>query len=257
LSYPPPLVESVAVLVTLEGPERVAAFADALANGDLHRSSPAGALQVSLDVPQTRLRPYRDTLLAAPSVEELVLALRASAETAARMATAQPLIEVAWTYPGNARPGLRTTGGVAREIIDDSRMSLLVVGYTVTVDPNLTGLAAQTVGAIARAAERGVVVTAVLHRDANRQALLRSWRIGAPAPSIFTWPAADDEKAAIHAKLLISDRRDGLITSANLTYHGFEGNIEMGLHVTGHAAAEIHDRIHELIAAHELVPWHD
>ncbi len=173
------------------------------------------------------------------------------------MAGAQPLIEVAWTYPGNARPGLRTTGGVAREIIDDSKVSLLVVGYTVTVDPSLTGLAAQTVGAIARAAERGVVVTAVLHREANRQALLQAWRRGAPGPSVFTWPVADDDKAAIHAKLLVSDRKDGLITSANLTYHGFEGNIEMGLRVTGDAAAEIHDRIHELIAVHELVPWRE
>ena len=242
--------------MTLEGPERVTAFADAVARGTLQRSSTAAALQACLGVPQTRLRPYRDALLAAADAAQLVLALRASAETATRLVAAQPLIEVAWTYPGNARPGLRTTGGVAREIIDRSKLSLLVVGYTVTVDPNMTGLAAQTVGAIAHAAERGVVVTAVLHRDANRQALLDSWRIGTPAPSFFTWPAADDDKASIHAKLLIADRKDGLITSANLTYHGFEGNIEMGLRVTGHAAAEIHDRIHELIAARELVPWH-
>ena len=247
----------MAVLVALEGPERVAIFADALSRGRIHCSSPSGALQVTLDVPQARLRPYRDVLLAASDVAELVLLLRVSAATAVRIAASQPLIEVAWTYPGDARPGLRTTGGVAREIIDGSRASLLVVGYTVTVDPGLTGLAAQTIGAIARAAERGVVVTAVLHRDANRQALLRSWRIGAPSPSIFTWPIADDDKAAIHAKLLVSDRKDGLITSANLTYHGFERNIEMGLRVTGPAAAEIHDRIHELIAVHELVPWRD
>lgn len=247
----------MAVLVSLEGPERAAIFADALASGEIHCSSLSGALQASLDVPQARLRPYRDVLLAASDVEELVLALRASAATAVRIAASQPLIEVAWTYPGDARPGLRTTGGVAREIIDGSRSSLLVVGYSVTVDPSLTGLAAQTVGAIARAAERGVGVTAVLHRDANRKALLQSWRIGAPSPSIFTWPIADDDKASIHAKVLISDRNDGLITSANLTYHGFERNIEMGLRVTGQAAAEIHDRIHELIAAHELVPWRD
>jgi cardiolipin synthase A/B len=243
--------------VTLEGPEKVAAFADALASGDLHHSSPSATLQVSLGVPQTRLRPYRDALLAASDVAELILALRASAETAARIAAAQPLIEVAWTYPGNARPGLRTTGGVAREIIDASRLSLLVVGYSVTVDPAVTGLAAQTVDAMARAAERGVVVTAVLHRQANRQALLQAWRAAVPPPSIFTWPMGDDDKAAVHAKLLVSDRRDGLVTSANLTYHGFERNLEMGLRVTGHPAGEIHDRIHELIAAHELVPWRD
>lgn len=241
----------------LEGDERVATFAEALEHGELDLSSPAGALQRCLGVPQSRLRPYRDALLVASEVRELVLALRASAETAARITAGQPLIEVAWTYPGNARPGFRTTGGVAREIIDASRLSLLVVGYRVTVDPALTGLAAQTVDAIARAAERGVVVTAVLHREANRQALLRAWRASVPRPSIFTWPVSVDEKAAVHAKLLISDRRDVLMTSANLTYHGFERNLEMGLRVTGRTAAEIHDRIHDLIAAGELVPWRD
>lgn len=244
-------------LASLESEESVTAFADALERGELDLSSPSGALQARLDVPQSRMRPYRDALIAASDVRQLVLALRVSAGTAARIAAGQPLIEVVWTYPGSARPGLRTTGGVAREIIDTSRQSLLVVGYNVTVDPALTGLAAQSIDAIARAAERGVVVTAVLHRNVNLQALLQAWHAGAPPPSIFTWPLADDEKASVHAKLLISDRSDALITSANLTYHGFERNLEMGLRVTGRAATEIHDRFHELIASGELKPWHD
>jgi cardiolipin synthase A/B len=235
----------------------VLAFASALERGELHLSSAAASLQLHLGVAQTRLRAYRDVLLAAPDPGELVIALRASAETGARIAAAQPLVEVAWTYPGKARPGLRTTGGVAREIIESSRGSLLVVGYSVTVDSALTGLAARTIIAISRAAERGVMVTVVLHREVNRNALLRAWGAGVPLPSIFTWPVADDEKAAVHAKLLIADRRDALITSANLTYHGYERNLEMGIRITGRAAADIHNRIHELIAAGELISWRD
>jgi phosphatidylserine/phosphatidylglycerophosphate/cardiolipin synthase-like enzyme len=232
-------------------------FAHALESGDLVLSSPTIALQTRLGVPHARLRPYRNALLATTDVRELVLALRTSVAVAARIRSAQPLIEVAWTYPGNSRPGLRTTGGVAREIIETSRHSLLVVGYAVTVDPALTGLAATTVDAIARAGERGVVVTAVLHRETNRRALLQAWRNRAPRPSIFTWLAPHDDKAAVHAKLLISDRNDALVTSANLTYHGFEGNLEMGIRVTGRAAAEMHDRIHDLISAGEFVSWRE
>lgn len=63
--------------------------------------------------------------------------------------------------------------------------------------------------------------------------------------------------AALHAKLLVADREDALITSANLTYHGFERNLEMGIRVTGRAAAEIHDQIHQLISTKELVAWRD
>jgi phosphatidylserine/phosphatidylglycerophosphate/cardiolipin synthase-like enzyme len=244
------------MLVKVEGAERVRAFADALESGTIGLSSPTGLLQARLGLPQVRLRPYRDALTAAPGVEALILALRAAAEAVGAIAATQPIIEVAWTYPGNTRPGVRTTGGVAREVVTESKRSLLLVGYSVTVDPALTGLAAQTIDAIARAAERGVIVTAVLHRDVNRHALLQAWRPGIRPPSIFQWPDSDrDDKAAVHAKLLIADRNDGLITSANLTYHGLEGNLEMGLRVKGQPAAEIHDRIHDLIRSGDLIPW--
>ena len=233
------------------------AFADALERGDINLSNPVSSLQACLGVPQVRLGLYRDSLVAAHAVRELVLALRSAAESVARTVASTPQVEVAWTYPGSSRPGLRTTGGVALEIVDASTRSLLIVGYSVTVDEAMSGLAAQTVDAIARAAERDVVVTVVLHRKANYRALLSFWRPGVPNPSAFTWPASDDEMAKVHAKLLISDRNDALVTSANLTYHGFERNIEIGLRVTGRPAAEVHDRIHELIAAGDLEPWRD
>ena len=238
-----------------EGDQRVEAFADALERGDLDSTSSAGAVQSGLGIPQGRLRPYRDALAATSNVRELIVALRAASAVASVMAADEQLIQLAWTFPGHSSPGHRTTGGVAREIIDGSRVSLLVVGFAVTVDSQLSGLAAQTVDALGRAAARGVVVTAVLHRAVNRHALLGAWRVGVQLPSIFTWLPSDDSKAAMHAKLLVSDRSDALVTSANLTYHGFERNLEMGIRVTGRPAAEIHDRIHGLISTGDLVPW--
>jgi phosphatidylserine/phosphatidylglycerophosphate/cardiolipin synthase-like enzyme len=219
-------------------------------------STPNAALQAHLGVQHSRIRSYRDVLATAPNIDQLILALRTAALTANTVSSAQTAVEVAWTYPGIARPGLRTTGGVAREIVSQCKRTLLLVGYSVTVDPALTGLAAQTIEATARAAERGVLVTAVLHKDVNRQALLQAWRPGVRRPSIFRWVDAErDEMAAIHAKLLVGDRFDALVTSANLTYHGLQGNLEMGLHVKGRPAAEIHDRFQDLINDGDLVPW--
>jgi phosphatidylserine/phosphatidylglycerophosphate/cardiolipin synthase-like enzyme len=243
------------MLALLEGPDKLDVFAAALESGELHLESTASALQAKLGLPQARLRAYRDALIAAPNVDSLIVALRTSAQTANRLAVNEPQVEVAWTYPGTSRPGIRTTGGVAKEIIDASRTTLLVVGYSVTTDSKRAGLAAQTLKAIASAAMRHVSVTAVLHREANRNAFLSEWHAGASPPSIFTWPFAEDEKASIHAKLLVADRNVALVTSANLTLHGFEKNIEMGVRVTSRPAAEIHDRIFELIATRDLVPW--
>ena len=37
--------------------------------------------------------------------------------------------------------------------------------------------------------------------------------------------------SALHAKVISVDRKETLITSANLSYHGQEGNIELGTHI--------------------------
>jgi cardiolipin synthase A/B len=251
-----PFIGNVSALVQLEGARRVILFADALEAGKVALSTPNAALQAHLGVQHSRIRSYRDVLTTAPSIDQLILALRIAAHTAEVVGSAQTVVEVAWTYPGIARPGLRTTGGVAREIIAQCKQTLLLVGYSVAVDAALTGLAAQTIEAIARAAERGVLVTAVLHKDVNRQALLQAWRTGVRRPSIFRWANAErDEMAAIHAKLLVGDRFDALVTSANLTYHGLQGNLEMGLRVKGRPAAEIQDRFQDLIHDGDLVSW--
>lgn len=47
--------------------------------------------------------------------------------------------------------------------------------------------------------------------------------------------AARPASAAMHAKLLIVDRRTALVGSANLTSHGLERNLECGLLVRGGA----------------------
>jgi len=250
------LSQTAATLILLEGEQLTRAFAEAIAGSyvDLH-SSPA-TIQKVMGVPQSRLRPYADALSAASNTSELLIALLAAADTATRLIAEQPLVEIAWTYPGGS-VGARTTAAVAKEVIDSSQRTLLVVGYSVTVDEDMIGMAAQSIQAVAQAAERGVVVTAVLHRNVNRDAFLAAWRPSTPPPSIFSWPQADDDKASVHAKILIADRRSALVTSANLTYHGFERNIEMGLHVTGQPAAEIHDRFHGLIADGTLTSWTD
>lgn len=247
----------MARLVLVEGADKVTAFVHALERHELDESSSSGSLQATLGISEPRLRAYREALRSAENVDDLVIALRAAEAVATAMASQQSVVQLAWTFPGDSSPGVRTTGGVAREIIDGSRSNLLVVGFAVTVDPSLTGLAAQTVDAIAAAAARGVMITAVLHRTVNRNAFLRMWRRGVPLPAVFTWPAGDDEMASMHAKLVVADRLDALLTSANLTYHGFERNLEMGVRVSGRTAGEIHDRIHSLIAAGHLVPWID
>lgn len=176
----------MADLARLESLDRLAVFCDGLETGEIILTSPTALLQTRLRVSETRLRPYREALRAAPNPLTLAIAIRAASATMQVIETHQPKIEVVWTYPGTRGRSLRTTGGVAREIIDQSRRDLLVVGYSVTSNPALNGLATQTLSALARAAERGVAITAVMHRGVSKSALLSAWTPHTPLPSLFT-----------------------------------------------------------------------
>ena len=216
------------------------------------------AVQDAVGVSNARAQAFRHMLLAADarSADDVIDAIGAASAAAEQARAEAEGVEIAWTYPGTVRPAVRTTGAVAREVIDGARRSLLVVGYSVTVDPGLAGLAARTVAAMGAAADGGVVVTAILHRDPkNRSALLKGWPSGREPPGIFTWPERADQMASLHAKVLVADSRDALVTSANLTYHGFEGNVEVGVRITGKAAAQLEGVFHELIRVKDFVPW--
>ena len=45
---------------------------------------------------------------------------------------------------------------------------------------------------------------------------------------IYNYRQEDDKIAALHAKVISVDQQQTLITSANLSYHGQQGNIELG-----------------------------
>jgi phosphatidylserine/phosphatidylglycerophosphate/cardiolipin synthase-like enzyme len=250
---------AVARLVSLERGAGLERFVGALSDGRLSATSSLAAIQDVLTIDMARADRFFAVLAEAGRRDraELAESIRLACEAAQAAREQAPTVEVAWTYPEDVGPAVRTTGAVAREIIAGARRSLLVVGYSVTVDPDLAGLAARTIAALARAAARGVVVTAVLHHNTkNRDALLTGWPSSQPPPALFTWPArADDEMASLHAKVLVADADDALVTSANLTYHGFEGNVEMGVRVTGHAAAQLESVFHELIRLGEFIRW--
>jgi len=61
--------------------------------------------------------------------------------------------------------------------------------------------------------------------------------------------------AKLHAKVIVADARDALVTSANLTYHGYEANIELGVRISGDPARLVDAHFRELIRSEELIVW--
>jgi phosphatidylserine/phosphatidylglycerophosphate/cardiolipin synthase-like enzyme len=61
--------------------------------------------------------------------------------------------------------------------------------------------------------------------------------------------------ASLHAKVLTADSDRALITSANLTFHGFEVNVEIGVQITGDGAQRLEAAFKELMHRRGFIPW--
>ena len=131
--------------------------------------------------------------------------------------------------PGIARP----TEFVVREMVQRASSEIILLGYEFT-DPNIVQL-------LVAAVERGTNVVIICDRGRGAAARIRdAWPVGSQQPRMFRDRKRADGApfASMHAKCLLVDAVDLLVTSANFTFHGMRGNIEIGIRLSGSPAAE-------------------
>lgn len=172
----------------------------------------------------------------------------------------RPEIEIAWTGPAAAGPLVRSTSVVLEEMLEGVREAgeVLLVGYALTVEPGTR--MERVVELLVESVKRRASLSIVLHSDeeetANLESLLKLWDVFVKRPKVYTWrPPPDHPFTKLHAKCLVVDRLDALVTSANFTFHGLESNLELGLRVRGPQATAIAERFDHLIASAVLQPW--
>lgn len=151
-----------------------------------------------------------------------------------------PKTEVVWTGPPVDGSFVRATREVVREIAMGAQRELVVVGYWLAARGDSEGIIDDLIATLSRAIERGVDVALALDsRDredgaSNKTVLKAVWPSGVPLPRLLTWRVpSSDPHLKLHAKVLVADARDALITSANLTRYAMDLNMEMGIRVVG------------------------
>ena len=137
---------------------------------------------------------------------------------------------------------------------------VLLVGYALTVQQGST--MGRVIELLIEAARRRATLNIVLHSEENETAnlcnLLQLWDVFVKKPTVYAWrPPLDHPFTKLHAKCLVVDRLDALVTSANFTVHGLQSNLELDLRVRGPQAAAIAERLDHLIASEVLRPWSD
>lgn len=131
--------------------------------------------------------------------------------------------DIVWTGPASGVHTARLTSAVVSELIDSARSELLLVSYAAFPPASLTA-------SLDAAAARGVKVTLLLEQPADNPAFHQGSAFPTVPAERWSWPIQNREPgAALHAKIIVVDRRTALIGSANLTSHAFEKNLECGI----------------------------
>lgn len=252
----------LATLVVAASPGALDVVATALESGDVELSSSA------VGIARLRGVDHRNAELFARAFASLeahldaaavALALRTAHAVTVRDARLAPQVEVVWTGPDTGGPMVRPTAAVLAEMLRRTRSGgeILMVGYSLTAQDGSQMI--EIIELLGAASRNQAQITVVLHKDneaQNRANLLAVWDVFAVKPTIYTWePQAAALYTKMHAKALVVDRVDVLVTSANLTYHGLHENIELGLRVRGPQAAAIAQRFDHLIADRVLKIW--
>ena len=118
-------------------------------------------------------------------------------------------------------------------MVGSATSEIILIGYEMT-DKYL-------IEQLGDAASRGATVILICDRGRGAAArILETWPSPTPSPRIYHDRERADRSAyaSMHAKCLLVDARDLLITSANFTFHGLHGNIEIGVRLMGAPAAE-------------------
>lgn len=121
--------------------------------------------------------------------------------------------------------------------------SILITGYS------LSEYFSDLVDEIILKSQRGIFVRFFVNDIEHQTEFDKVLRYKGRFLKVYNYPKkADDKMAALHAKVISVDKKETLITSANLSYHGQEGNLELGTFIESSAVAkQIDDVFTQLI----------
>lgn len=155
--------------------------------------------------------------LSNPECAELVSLL----ETAITSGDADK-VSLVVTAPPSFSINARTTMNVVQSMINGAERNILITGYS------LSSYFSELVDTIIQKSQRGVFVKFFVN-DLDRQPDFdKVLRYKGRFLKVYNYHQDEDKMAALHAKVISVDQRQTLITSANLSYHGQQGNIELG-----------------------------
>jgi phosphatidylserine/phosphatidylglycerophosphate/cardiolipin synthase-like enzyme len=168
-------------------------------------------------------------------------------------------INLLWTGPQTDQFTIRRIDQTLLDIIRSSSNEVFLVSFAVYRIPSL-------ITEIDSAIERGVGVSFLLETPETSQRTISydprssfSTKIADHA-DFYIWPhqnrpvSSRGNKGVLHAKIAVGDQEQLLISSANLTQHAMQINMEMGVHImNGDLPKKVVTHFQELVRKAEVI----
>lgn len=243
-----PLLNAVSELVTLLSPSKIEAIAARLrGKGPKERDR---SLHLIVGTPAARA--VLDSFIMAWEQSELpgdvVAGILVGATHTRLRAQRDSNVELVWTGPTTPFVATRRTEQVLLDLIQHAKSDLFIVSFVAYDVPSV-------VTAINAAIDRGVetrilVEASLAHGGSLSVDPVATMRSCVPSALVYVWterpyPFIDGR---VHAKVAVADDRTAFLTSANLTGHALEKNMEAGILVTGgHIPSRLQAHLRALI----------
>ncbi len=133
--------------------------------------------------------------------------------------------ELVITAPTSFRLKARRTEEVVGRLITEARQSITITGYSIS--DYFDGM----IDSMIQKSTTGVYVNLYVNDvEKHGEQLQRVKSYRGQYLRLFEYNRSkDDQMAALHAKMIVVDGVSSFVSSANLSYHGMQGNIEMGI----------------------------
>jgi cardiolipin synthase A/B len=155
------------------------------------------------------------------------------ASAAYHRAKAEQEVELVWTGPSSKLIATRKTEQALLQVIDAANWKLFITSF---VAYNVASI----MTALRKAVDRGVEVSMLLessdkHGGGVSMDAIGPMRVALPTARIYFWRDKADSFAGgkVHAKVAVCDESLCFISSANLTGHAMEKNMEAGVLIRG------------------------
>ena len=161
-------------------------------------------------------------------------------------------IELVLTAPDSYKVKALRPRETLWKLIEEAEKSLTITGYAVSE------YFSDVSDVIIRKSQQGVYVRLYINdMEKQKPSLERLLAYRSRFLQLYEYQKQEEDiMAALHAKIIVSDARKSLVSSANLSYHGMQGNIEMGFLIeSSNKANQIEQILKEMVRMKKFIKY--